>query len=120
MGSSSCGALAYMLGARFGMRVAEDGRLTFLIAHAASRRLGAWHVKSGCCWLLQLPTPNASQCRRRGLQGPCIDRGPCVEYLITLFITVESYCLRFLWIILSNNGSETYKIWLEKADKRID
>jgi hypothetical protein len=35
MGSSSCGARAYMLGARFGVRAAEDGHLTHLAAHAA-------------------------------------------------------------------------------------
>jgi hypothetical protein len=26
-----------------------------LRAHAALRRMGALHVKSGCCWLLLLP-----------------------------------------------------------------
>jgi hypothetical protein len=52
MDSSSCGARAYMLGARCGVRAAEDSHLTFLRAHAALRRMGAWHAKSGCCWLL--------------------------------------------------------------------
>jgi hypothetical protein len=35
MDSSSCGARAYMLDARFGVRAAEDGHLTLLRAHAA-------------------------------------------------------------------------------------
>ncbi len=48
MDSSSYGARAYMLGAGFGVR----GHLTHLAA--ALRRMGAWHVKSGC-WLLLLP-----------------------------------------------------------------
>jgi hypothetical protein len=84
MDSSSCGAHAYMLGAPFGRRVAEDGHLTHLTAHAALRRMGARHLKSGscvaywvgCCCCRQ---PNACKCHR-GLQGPCIERGPCVDY----------------------------------------
>jgi hypothetical protein len=33
--SSSCGAHAYMLGASFGVRAADDGHLTLLKAHGA-------------------------------------------------------------------------------------
>ncbi len=62
MDSSSCGAHVHMLGARFGVRAAEDGHLTFFRAHAALRRMGAWHVKSGCCWLLLLPPLPPTQC----------------------------------------------------------
>jgi hypothetical protein len=60
-----------MLGARFCICVAEDGRLTFLRAHAALRRMCAWHVKSGCCWLLLLPPTQCVQARIGGhaLQG---------------------------------------------------
>jgi hypothetical protein len=70
MDSSSYGAHADMLGARFGLRAAEDEHLTFLRAHAAVA-----HV--GCCSCHPL---NACKCHR-GLQGPCIERGPCVDYL---------------------------------------
>jgi hypothetical protein len=51
-----------MLGARFGARAAEDDRLTVCRVHAALRRMGAWHVKSGCCWLLLLPPLPPTQC----------------------------------------------------------
>jgi hypothetical protein len=62
MDFSSYGAHADMLGARFGMRAAEDGHLTLLRAHAAVA-----HVGCCCCH-----PPNACKCHR-GLQGPCAD-----------------------------------------------
>ncbi len=70
MNSSSYGANAYMLGARFGVRAAEDGHLTFLRAHVAVA-----HVGCCCCH-----PPNACKCHR-GLQEPCIQKGLCVDYL---------------------------------------
>jgi hypothetical protein len=80
----SYGAPAYMHGAHFGMRVAEDGQLTFLKAHAALRRMGARHVTFtsavaavGCCCC----HPTYAWTCHRGLQGPCIERGPCLNYL---------------------------------------
>jgi hypothetical protein len=42
MDSSSYGAHACMLNARFGVRAAEDGHLTLL-------RMGAWHVECNGC-----------------------------------------------------------------------
>jgi hypothetical protein len=83
MDASGCWAHAYMLGAQLNMRVAEVGHLTFLRAHAALRRMGAWHVKSGCCWLLLLPPTHCVQCHR-GLQGLCIERGPCLFLNMTV------------------------------------
>jgi hypothetical protein len=63
MDSSGCGARAYMLGARFGERAAEDGHLTLLSAHGCMRLYGAWvHGMSGCCWLLLLPPLPPTQC----------------------------------------------------------
>jgi hypothetical protein len=70
MDSSSYGAHANMLGARFGVRAAEDGHLTLLRAHAAVA-----HVGYCCCH-----PPNACKCHR-GLQGPCIERGLRAGYL---------------------------------------
>jgi hypothetical protein len=68
--SSSYGAHADMLGARFGVRAAEDGHLTLLRAHGA-----VGHVGCCCCH-----PPNACKCHR-GLQRPCIERGPCADCL---------------------------------------
>jgi hypothetical protein len=70
MDSSSYGAHADMLGARLGVRTAKDGHLTLLRAHAAVA-----HVGCCCCH-----PPNACKCHR-GLQGPCIERRPCADYL---------------------------------------
>ncbi len=69
MDSSSYVAHADMLGARFGVRAAEDGHLAVLRAHAAVALVKC------CCH-----PPNACKCHR-GLQVPCIERGPCVDYL---------------------------------------
>jgi hypothetical protein len=68
MDSSSYGAHADMLGARIGVRAAEDGHLTLLRAHAA-----VVHVGCCCCH-----PPNACKCHR-GLQGPCFKRGTCFD-----------------------------------------
>jgi hypothetical protein len=68
MGFSSCGARAYMLGARIGVRAAEDGHLTHLAAHAALRRMGAWHE-----WLLLVATL-ATHPMRAAATGDCRDR----------------------------------------------
>jgi hypothetical protein len=48
----------------------KDGHLTHLSAHAAVA-----HVGCCCCH-----PPNACKCHR-GLQGSCIERGPCINYL---------------------------------------
>jgi hypothetical protein len=69
MDSSSCGAHAYMLGARFGMRVAEDGHLTFWRAHTALQRMGARHQE----WLL-LAAAVATHPMRANAIGDCRDR----------------------------------------------
>jgi hypothetical protein len=68
--SPSSGAHASMHGARFGVRAAEDGPLTLLRANVAVA-----HVGCCCCH-----PPNACKCHK-GLQGPCIARGPCVDNL---------------------------------------
>jgi hypothetical protein len=46
MDSSSCDAHAYMLGARFGVRAAEDGHLTLLSAHGCMKCMGAEEMSS--------------------------------------------------------------------------
>ena len=51
MNSHSYGAHADMLGARFGVRAAEDGHLPHLSAHAAEC----------ACWLLLLPPTQCVQ-----------------------------------------------------------
>ncbi len=69
MDYSSCGAHADMLGARFGVRAAEDGHLTLLRAH-------------GCMAVESVAKCQPTQCKQKGgVQGPCIERGPCVNYL---------------------------------------
>jgi hypothetical protein len=57
-----------------GVRAAEDGHLTHLAAHAALRRMGAWHVKSVCCWLLLLPPTQCVHMTQQvqEVQEPCI------------------------------------------------
>ncbi len=67
MDSSGYGALAYMLGARFSVRAAEDGHLTLLRAHGCMSRVLAVAVAN---------PPNASKCHRgvcrdRALRGGC-------------------------------------------------
>jgi hypothetical protein len=51
MDSSSCGAHVHMLGARFGVRAAEDGHLTFLRAHAAVAHVGVMAAAFGGAWV---------------------------------------------------------------------
>jgi hypothetical protein len=77
---TSYGAHADMLGARFGVRADEDGHLTLLRAHGVVA-----HVGCCCCH-----PPNARKCHRE-LQGPCIERGPCANYL--------RFMLRFGFIV---------------------
>jgi hypothetical protein len=70
MDSSSYGAHADMLGARYGVRAAEDGHLTLLRAH------GTFEV--ACQEWLLLAAAVATQ---GTVQGPCIETEPCVDYL---------------------------------------
>jgi hypothetical protein len=58
----SCGAHVYMLGARFGVRAAEDGHLTAIGGASGRGRLGrmdAWRVKP-VLKMLRMPSPPSS------------------------------------------------------------
>jgi hypothetical protein len=65
MDSSSYGAHADMLGARFGLCAAEDGHLTFLRAHAAVAHVGccSCHPRTQC---VQMPQGTAGTMHYEG------------------------------------------------------
>jgi hypothetical protein len=81
MDSSSCGAPAYMLGARFGVRVA-DGQLTFL------GRMRLWRMLAAAVATLATHPMRANatgDCRDHALRG---DRTLIKNILPTVLITV--------------------------------
>jgi hypothetical protein len=87
MDCSSCVAHAYMLGARCGVRAAEDGHLTHLTAHAGLRRMGAWHVNV-CHWLL-LAAAVATHPMRADATGDCRDRALRGDRALNIYRTVR-------------------------------
>jgi hypothetical protein len=73
MDSSSYGAHAYMLGAQFGVRAAEDEHLTLLRAHAAVAMLAA---------------ALASDPMRANATGDCRDRALRGDRALVIYRTV--------------------------------